>query len=284
MPLVTVGVPVRNGAPHIRAALESVLRQDYDRLDILVSDNASTDATPEIVRDLMATDPRIRYVRHDPPVTAFDNFMYVLAEARGEYFMWAAHDDSRSPDFVSGLLGPLRADPAAVLCFGDLWIAERPAETGVPRPYDFDTGGLGRLARVRKAASMQCYHIYGLWRTGPLRAIRLDPPVWWADLPLMVAAAWCGRFRYVGGPRFSYFEIPKTNVERTAYQDYRSDFNYPSAVLDLTRASYQACAGVGGVMAGCLAAGFVLLRQIRRVPGYLWRRWRGRGRHARGAQ
>ena len=64
-PPVGIGLPTHNGEPFIAQALESLLAQEHRELEIVVSDNASTDRTPEIVRDFMRRDSRIRLERNE---------------------------------------------------------------------------------------------------------------------------------------------------------------------------------------------------------------------------
>jgi glycosyltransferase involved in cell wall biosynthesis len=219
-PLVTLGVPVRNGAATLAAALDSCVGQDYPNLEVIISDNASSDATPEIARSYADRYPFVRIVRQDDPLTAIDNFLFVMNEARGKFFMWCAHDDTRSPDFVSSLL-PAFDDPATVLAFGDLYICDGRSTPRKREDYDFVSEGLCVRERLYKAANVQCYHIYGLWRLSALRAIRYRYTHWWSDLPIMLAASAIGCFHYVKGPEFRYFEIAKTAEERAPYQDNR---------------------------------------------------------------
>src|SRR5690242_5268276 len=119
-PRTTIGMPIRNGGDLLPAALRSVLEQTDRDLEIILSDNASTDGSSELMRAAAAADPRVRYVRHDPPLRVWDHFRWVLQQARGEYFMWAAHDDTRDRDFVERLAAALDGDRRAVLAFGDL--------------------------------------------------------------------------------------------------------------------------------------------------------------------
>lgn len=94
-------MPVFNGGRSIGAALDSLLSQTFTDFELLVSDNASTDGTEAICREYAARDPRIRYVRQEVNLGAEGNFAYVMREATGKYFMWAAADDVRSPDFIA---------------------------------------------------------------------------------------------------------------------------------------------------------------------------------------
>jgi len=255
-PLVTLGVPVRNGAAMLARALDSIVAQDHPNLEVVVSDNASSDTTPEIVNDYAARYPFIRVLRQDTPLTAIDNFMVVLREAKGEFFAWCAHDDTRTPDFVSAML-PAFDDPRVVLVFGDMCVWDGIAAPQ-PRPdYDFDTVGLTRRQRLRKAAHMQCMHIYGLWRTGALRAIRYSYTHWWSDMPIMLAAAATSCFRHVPGPQFIYYEVPKTDAQRAAYQDNRQRRSKVGDLASLMRAAFLTTYRTAGATAAIEATAFL---------------------------
>lgn len=115
LPLVSVGVPVLNGGEHLRSTLDGLLRQDYEPLEVIITDNASTDSTPLLCQEYAARDARVRWVRLGHRIGAAENFNLGLRLASGEYFMWAAHDDLREPTFVSKLAAALQSTPAAML-------------------------------------------------------------------------------------------------------------------------------------------------------------------------
>ena len=92
-PEVSIGMPVYNGATHIRAAIGSLLNQSFHDFELIVSDNASSDATEAIVREFMVRDPRVRLHCQASNLGAVRNFGFVLDQARGRRFMWAAADD-----------------------------------------------------------------------------------------------------------------------------------------------------------------------------------------------
>jgi glycosyltransferase involved in cell wall biosynthesis len=102
-PKVSIGMPVFNGEPFIREALDSLLAQTFTDFELIISDNASTDATEDICREYLAKDDRIRYIRQTENLGASQNFQFVLGEAIGQYFMWAAADDLQKPTFVEKL-------------------------------------------------------------------------------------------------------------------------------------------------------------------------------------
>ena len=100
-PLVSIGMPVYNGSDFLPHALESLLSQDYENFELIISDNNSTDSTQKICLDYMAKDKRIRYVRNETNVGAIENFNRVFEMSQAEYFMWHAHDDLREPNYIS---------------------------------------------------------------------------------------------------------------------------------------------------------------------------------------
>lgn len=114
-PLVSIGMPVFNGENFLGETLASILGQTVGDLELIISDNASTDATEAICRDA-ARDPRVRYVRNPRNLGAAANYNAVLRLARAPYFKWAAHDDQLAPDFLARSLDTLQANPDAVLC------------------------------------------------------------------------------------------------------------------------------------------------------------------------
>src|SRR3954452_19417915 len=94
-PLVTIGFPVYNGGEQFEAALDALRAQTWRNLDILISDNASTDQTEAICRRAAAEGDRIRYVRQPRNLGPTGNFNFVRKQRKGEFFAWAAHDDVR---------------------------------------------------------------------------------------------------------------------------------------------------------------------------------------------
>src|SRR5437762_14089815 len=93
VPKVSIGLPVFNGEYFLRAALNSLLDQEFDDFELVISDNASTDSTEAICRDFVAKDRRIQYYRNETNIGASGNYNRVFELARGEFFKWASHDD-----------------------------------------------------------------------------------------------------------------------------------------------------------------------------------------------
>lgn len=106
-PLVTVAIPTYNRADgYLRAALESALAQSYQPLEIIVSDNCSTDSTGAVVAEY--ADPRLRYIRQPRALRPNENFNFCLSSAQGEYFLLLHDDDLIDADFVERCMQALR--------------------------------------------------------------------------------------------------------------------------------------------------------------------------------
>lgn len=114
-PPVSIGLPVRNGERYLAGAVRSVLAQSDDRLELVVSDNASSDGTEEICRELAGSDPRVRYHRQAGDLGLIGNFEAVLHLARGTYFKWLGDDDWIEPTYVARCLEVLEDDESLIL-------------------------------------------------------------------------------------------------------------------------------------------------------------------------
>jgi glycosyltransferase involved in cell wall biosynthesis len=113
--LVSVGIPVRNGARTLETAVRSVLAQDHDNLEVVISDNASTDGTEALCRALAASDSRIVYHRHKRDVGILNNFVGAMRLARGTFFQWLGDDDWLAPRYLSRCLEIFADDSRLIL-------------------------------------------------------------------------------------------------------------------------------------------------------------------------
>src|SRR5579862_7896404 len=100
-PLVTVGIPTFNRLETLQRAVKSVLAQDYPNLELVISDNASTDGTLAWLQKIAAEDSRVRYFRQSSNLGATANMNSVLRRARGSLCMLMGDDDWLEPSYVS---------------------------------------------------------------------------------------------------------------------------------------------------------------------------------------
>ncbi|MCA6544957.1 MAG: glycosyltransferase, partial [Pseudanabaena sp. M074S1SP2A07QC] len=93
-PLVSVGIPTYNRPNGLKRTLECITQQTYRNIEIIVSDNCSIDPNVEmVVKEFQSKDDRICYFRQLENKGAGANFLFVLKQSVGKYFMWAADDD-----------------------------------------------------------------------------------------------------------------------------------------------------------------------------------------------
>ena len=101
LPLVSVGLPTFNRASSLTKAVNSVLQQTYPNIQLIISDNASTDETQSICEKFSQDDQRVTYIRQKANLGAANNFTEVLRQSTGEYFMWLGDDDWIDPSYIS---------------------------------------------------------------------------------------------------------------------------------------------------------------------------------------
>ena len=174
-PRLTIGLPIYNGEQLLPQAIESLLTQKYDDFEVVISDNASVDGTPELCAAYAAQDPRIRYVRNERNLGSIPNFNRLVGLARGEYFKWAAHDDWCEPEFVGRCVEVLDADPGVVLCHAKAIRVDEAGDTLVVDLDPLDVRSPDPAERFRQVLWLMkaIYPIYGVIRTDALRRTQL---------------------------------------------------------------------------------------------------------------
>lgn len=201
-PLVSIGMPVYNGERSIREALDSLLAQGYDNFELIISDNASTDATAAICREYLSKDKRISYFRNDCKVGQMANFRLVLDRARGAYFMWAAVDDRWLPGFANALAAELDSHPGVGVA---MCAIDRVREDGslLDHIRYTDMASAKRMKFLTQAMALAAgkpHHLYfyGLFRTNFIKnAFERFPMVAMGDRLFVCELALATDFGYV---------------------------------------------------------------------------------------
>jgi glycosyltransferase involved in cell wall biosynthesis len=195
-PLVTICVPTRNRVASLRKSLESILGQDYPAIEVIISDNASTDGTDAFCRELAAPDTRIRYIRHDRNIGLHGNHNFCLGAGTGE-FLCVFHDhDDRDLSLVSTYVAFLQAHPDVGLVCSDWELIDDAGRRLGPRDHDVDsvTPGLQFIERTIRSGRSAVGIPGTMIRRAALGSIRFidAAPVGFGDFPVWfeVAERW----------------------------------------------------------------------------------------------
>jgi len=113
---ISVLIPTYNSERHLKECLDSVLQQDFADMEILISDDGSTDSTPQVIQAYAARDPRIRCWRNPANLGLVANHNLCLRQARGDYVKFVHADDKLlSAAALSKMAAALDAYPSAML-------------------------------------------------------------------------------------------------------------------------------------------------------------------------
>jgi glycosyltransferase involved in cell wall biosynthesis len=263
---VTVGVPVFNGARFLPEALDSLLAQSYEDFELIICDNASSDATMQICRDYAARDARIRLVENAKNLGAARNFNRTFELARGDYFKWAAHDDVCAPEFLAEACAVLDNDPSIVLCHSEVQKIDESGkvigshDSGLPH-----TGSAHARERFRNLISLEhwCFDVFGLVRREVLATTPLIGAYVGSDRNLVAELALHGRFHRIPEPLFQSRDHPdrsirliRSDAERARWFDpeqaQRHRYWYHRRMLEYARSIHRSPLG-GADRLGCYA-------------------------------
>ena len=210
-PRVGIGLPVYNGQRYVGEALESLLSQTFSDFEIVICDNASTDATQEICRAYAEKDSRIRYVRNERNIGVAKNFNATFSRSNAPYFKWAACDDLIAPDLLGRCVTVLDADPGVILAYakaqfvGPLGEKLSKYEDGLHLMQPSAADRLSQLVQNLGYCNLQ----YGLIRADVLRRTGLFGPFIGSDQVFLAELTLHGRV----------FQIPDYLLFRRLHPD-----------------------------------------------------------------
>jgi len=175
--LVSVGLPVRNGAGRMEHAVNSVLNQEHENLELVICDNASTDGTEELCRDLAARDSRIVYHRHPVNIGLHNNFTSAMRLATGTFYRWMGDDDWLDPRCMSRSLEAFASDDRLLLVTAQTSYV---GADGVERTDPYDGTALGsddpvtrftEMLRLQNESAILVDPLYAVIRREPILTI-----------------------------------------------------------------------------------------------------------------
>lgn len=202
---VSILIPTLNRLALLKETLDSARQQTYPDLEILVSDNGSTDRTRDYVAQVSAADPRVRLLPARPSPDMFSNFNYLVEQSGGDAFCILSDDDRLLPEYVDHLVRPLIADAAIVASFCDHWVMSGTGERLV-EASDENSRAYGRTAlpggcvadAMEVALAQTMSVVFALFRSSVFKAERFDLSCGGvADVDYAIRAARAGRLYYV---------------------------------------------------------------------------------------
>jgi len=204
LPTVSVGLPVYNGGKYLAEAVESILSQDFEDFELIISDNHSTDDTPGICEKYARMDERIRYVRQQNNIGVIRNVLHVLGLSVGRYFMWATHDDLHAESFIRKCLQRISKDESIVLVYPKTQLLNSDSQPlGISHDYiplDQNTP-TDRFLQLIWNLSI-CNMFFGLYKSALIKHYDSWLQTLFADNLFLARAALTGKILYIDEPLF----------------------------------------------------------------------------------
>jgi glycosyltransferase involved in cell wall biosynthesis len=204
-PLVSVGLPVYNAENSIREAINSILTQTYRNIEIIISDNASTDKTGEICQEYVSRDHRIRYYRNIRNIGPTANFRRVLQLSQGEYFMWTCADDIRPSAAIEYCLDRLVTNHRVVMAYGPVLMKVEGGNGPILVSNEMSLSMVHAAERIRVFTDnlvSQCI-IFGLFRRKALMNV-IFPDSYGQEYLTCLQILLLGPLAYVNTPMLIY--------------------------------------------------------------------------------
>lgn len=198
-PRISIGLPVYNAERYLRHSVESMLEQTFGDFELVISDNASTDATWEICSEYARMDDRVRLFRNQANLGAAENFNRVFNLSRARFFKWIAYDDVCAPEFLERCLEVLETRPDVALCYPKTLLIDENGmeimkyEDRLHMPWERPHRRLKHfLTKVNLANP-----VFGLIRADVLRETRLLGKYFGADYVLLMELCLRGKFHEI---------------------------------------------------------------------------------------
>lgn len=192
-PLVSLCVPTYNRVEALRQGLPSIVGQAYSPLEILISDNGSTDGTEAFCREAAARDPRIRYLRQPRNLGLYANHNALLEASRGEWISFCHDHDARRRDLVPAYVAFFQRHPTVgVVCADWELIDEHGQVLGVRASrVPLVTPGVEYIGRTIRSGRSSIGTPGAMVRRAALGAVRFDEagPIGFGDFPVWFQVA-----------------------------------------------------------------------------------------------
>ncbi|ARV57698.1 glycosyl transferase [Nostocales cyanobacterium HT-58-2] len=288
-PLVSVIIPTYNRPDYLKQAINSAIKQTYQNIEIIVSDNCSPESPQALVESF--GDSRIRFFRQQENVGMFTNQMNAFKMAQGKYVASLHDDDMWNEDFLEKLVPPLEENLDVILAFSDQYIIDAQGEINYPLTEEY-TKAYKRHS-LNKGIHQPFYEIAVVHKSVPTAAacVIRNEFVDWDSIPQEVGGMWdlylsyiccrTGQGAYYYPERLTrYRDHEQTDTNKSGSQDVQSKirkanaelFCYQRFMADEKLQKYQRYFKQKWLEANTtLAIGLLRSQQATQARPYLWR-------------
>lgn len=214
---VIIGVPVYNEERFIRQTLESLSNQVLQDFIVLIADNSSTDATPDICREVVSKDSRFKYHRHHGNLGAVANGRFLYENTDSPYFMWLGAHDMLATNYLHDQINILESDPHIALAYSyTQWIDELGNSTRITDGGNFvhdDSSGMARYVKTIRGPWHECTAVNGLFRRSALSGVKFYYNFAGPDHLILTRAQFFGRFHRSDEPIYQRREFKSRNQD-----------------------------------------------------------------------
>lgn len=206
--LISVGIPTYNRPDSLREVLNCITKQTYSNLEIVVSDNYSTnDDVQNVLEKFKNLDNRIKSFRQEKNIGLANNFQFVLSQASGDFFIWVSDDDLLELNYIECTYNAMKDLPDYNLVMGKIALytpdrkfinyIESTKSIELPEPEK-------RVYNYFKNIDISGY-FYGLYRTALLKEIGYTNKMMGADILVSIITIFSGKVKVVDTTAYKYF-------------------------------------------------------------------------------
>lgn len=194
MKLIKVGIPVYNEEKNILNVLNSFKNQSFKEIEVLISDNHSTDQTPLIVKKFCLDNDNFFYVKPKKKLTSFQNFNFVFEDCQSKYFIWNSGHDLRSKDYIYNCINYMEKNEDTAICYSKM--KEEFSEDFLNCGNELTNLSFKDYRQFYNKFNYN-YYIYGLIRTEILRKTNLFEDFVGSDVCLTLQILKYGKIKYL---------------------------------------------------------------------------------------
>jgi glycosyltransferase involved in cell wall biosynthesis len=227
-PLVSICVPTCNRALLLRESLRTICAQDYEPLEILISDDASSDETESLCRSLAQQDGRIRYIRQPTRLGLYPNHNFCINESRGDFFCLLHDDDQHHPQLVSDSVAFLLRHPEVGIVCSDWDLLNDAGEVIGVRDHDVPdvVPGLDYISRTIRSGQSWIGCPGAIIRRATLGSARFreDGPIGFADFVVWFQIAERASIGHIARRLWRY-RLHRQSLSRRTIESLTKDYD-----------------------------------------------------------